>query len=242
MSKSYAYAINRGSKKAPVSPCGLKTLEENDHVRGFVNPEAEEGDVLLEWRIKDYTLYLEEFSAVLEKAAEIVGGRNSDNGTVVRRTFRDWIGHPPAMTFEFGDAGKIYMTCICKLSPQTPILRKDLGAWLRFAELFGGTLWGTFQTPDFEAFWVDDNPQVTEGWEEITGYTEKEGRRIPYRFLIPTPGKTIVVEWQRLEVITKEQWRNLPFTDKIHFSTDGTPTFSADEADTNTYVYVRLNR
>jgi len=132
------------------------------------------------------------------------------------------------------------MTCICKLSPETGILRKDLGAWLKFTELFGNVRWDTFQTPEFQAFWVDDN-QDTEGWEEVTGYTEKEGKRIPYRFLIPTPGKTIMVDFQRLEVITKEEWRNLP-SGRVYFSTDGTPTFSVGEADTDIYVFVRLDR
>ena len=238
---SNAYAINRGSKKF-LSPCGLRTLEENQHVRGFiVNPDAGDEEILLDWRIKDYSLYFREFAAVLEKVSEILGGGvNPDNKTVVRRTFRDWIGHPPAMIFEFGSGGRVYMTCICKLSPETGILRKDLGAWLKFTELFGNVRWDTFQTPEFQAFWVDDN-QDTEGWEEVTGYTEKEGKRIPYRFLIPTPGKTIMVDFQRLEVITKEEWRNLP-SGRVYFSTDGTPTFSVGEADTDIYVFVRLDR
>ena len=133
------------------------------------------------------------------------------------------------------------MTCICKLSPQTPILKKDLGAWLKFSELFGGTRWDTFQTPAFQAFWQDPSEILPDG-ELVEGYQERDGVRTPYHFYVPEVGKTFFVEGQSVVAVSKEQWRNWNFTGCVWFDTDGTPHLRQEEANTHTFVYVQFER
>jgi hypothetical protein len=151
MSQELGFAINRGNSETPVSPVAVRKLRDNAHIRGFiVYPEADYGEVLIEWVEKDWTLWPEEVLAVLESAAREMNIVIYPQPTQLVRTFVDWIGYPPAMSFEFGKGGQVDTTCARKFSPG-PVLEGELGLWLFFVQCYTEFL------RTGVSFWVGDD-------------------------------------------------------------------------------------